>query len=194
MGGEVSGPVQPAQQDAGADAVVGDDCRASVHGGCCRSGGRIIFATIVIPGGPQGRTPSITPAGSIGEAGSMDSGSPLRGVRNDGGERKRARSRAVRRHLQPLFRAGKYRGRADRAARRRLPGASAACQPTDRRGRSAAGAPSSRSAWSTQARKEAERTIAALSPFVTRGVPVVGLEPSCIIGFRDEIPALVQSR
>jgi Fe-S oxidoreductase len=44
-----------------------------------------------------------------------------------------------------------------------------------------------------QARKEAERTIAALSPFVERGVPVVGLEPSCILGFRDEIPALVRS-
>ncbi len=44
-----------------------------------------------------------------------------------------------------------------------------------------------------EARREAERTIAALSPFVTRGVPVVGLEPSCLLGFRDEIPALVRN-
>src|SRR5262249_39594377 len=44
-----------------------------------------------------------------------------------------------------------------------------------------------------EARKEAERTVAALAPFVSRGVPVVGLEPSCLLGFRDEIPALVRS-
>jgi Fe-S oxidoreductase len=43
-----------------------------------------------------------------------------------------------------------------------------------------------------EARKEAERTLAALAPHVARGVPVVGLEPSCILGFRDEVPALVK--
>jgi Fe-S oxidoreductase len=43
-----------------------------------------------------------------------------------------------------------------------------------------------------EARKEAERVLAALDPFVSRGVPVVGLEPSCILGFRDEIPAIVK--
>jgi Fe-S oxidoreductase len=42
-----------------------------------------------------------------------------------------------------------------------------------------------------EARREAERVLAALDPFVARGVPVVGLEPSCILGFRDEIPALL---
>ena len=42
-----------------------------------------------------------------------------------------------------------------------------------------------------EARAEAERVLAALEPFVARGVPVVGLEPSCILGFRDEIPAIV---
>jgi Fe-S oxidoreductase len=35
--------------------------------------------------------------------------------------------------------------------------------------------------------------VEALSPFVERGVPVVGLEPSCIFGFRDEIPALLKT-
>ena len=44
-----------------------------------------------------------------------------------------------------------------------------------------------------QARAEAERTLAALEPYVARGVAVVGLEPSCILGFRDEIPALLKT-
>jgi FAD/FMN-containing dehydrogenase/Fe-S oxidoreductase len=44
-----------------------------------------------------------------------------------------------------------------------------------------------------EARREAERCVAAFAPFVTRGVPVVGLEPSCLLGFRDEIPALLKS-
>ncbi len=42
-----------------------------------------------------------------------------------------------------------------------------------------------------EARREAERTLAALAPFVSRGVPIVGLEPSCLLSFRDEIPAIV---
>ena len=44
-----------------------------------------------------------------------------------------------------------------------------------------------------EARREAERCIAAFAPFARRGIEVVGLEPSCVLGFRDEIPALVQS-
>lgn len=44
-----------------------------------------------------------------------------------------------------------------------------------------------------QAREEAERTLAALKPFIDKGVPVIGLEPSCILSFRDEVPALVKS-
>ena len=44
-----------------------------------------------------------------------------------------------------------------------------------------------------EARKEAGRTLKALLPFAERGVTVVGLEPSCILGFRDEIPALLKS-
>ncbi len=42
-----------------------------------------------------------------------------------------------------------------------------------------------------EARAEAERTVAALAPYVARGVDVVGLEPSCLFGFRDEVPALL---
>jgi Fe-S oxidoreductase len=43
------------------------------------------------------------------------------------------------------------------------------------------------------ARREAERLVAALAPFAARGVPVVGLEPSCLFSLRDEIPALLES-
>jgi FAD/FMN-containing dehydrogenase/Fe-S oxidoreductase len=42
----------------------------------------------------------------------------------------------------------------------------------------------------TQARREGRRSVDALRPFVERGVPVVGLEPSCVAVFRDELPNL----
>jgi FAD/FMN-containing dehydrogenase/Fe-S oxidoreductase len=42
-----------------------------------------------------------------------------------------------------------------------------------------------------EARKEAERTLAALAPYLERDSPIVGLEPSCLLTFRDEIPAMV---
>ncbi len=42
-----------------------------------------------------------------------------------------------------------------------------------------------------KARAEAERVIATLAPYVERGVPVVGLEPSCLLGMRDEFMALL---
>jgi len=44
-----------------------------------------------------------------------------------------------------------------------------------------------------EARFEMERTLAALAPYVARGVPVIGLEPSCLFTFRDELPALIKS-
>jgi FAD/FMN-containing dehydrogenase/Fe-S oxidoreductase len=43
-----------------------------------------------------------------------------------------------------------------------------------------------------EARKEMRRTLDALAPFVARGLPVVGLEPSCLFTFRDELPALLK--
>ena len=42
-----------------------------------------------------------------------------------------------------------------------------------------------------KARDEARRTLAALHPFAERGLPIVGLEPSCLFTFRDELPALL---
>jgi FAD/FMN-containing dehydrogenase/Fe-S oxidoreductase len=44
-----------------------------------------------------------------------------------------------------------------------------------------------------KARREGERCVAALAPYVARGVPAIGLEPSCMLGFRDEIPALIKN-
>jgi Fe-S oxidoreductase len=42
-----------------------------------------------------------------------------------------------------------------------------------------------------EAKKEALRMLGALEPFVARGVPVVGLEPSCLYTLRDEFPAML---
>jgi Fe-S oxidoreductase len=42
----------------------------------------------------------------------------------------------------------------------------------------------------TRAKSRLRDALAALSPYVRRGVPIVGLEPSCILTFRDELPAL----
>jgi FAD/FMN-containing dehydrogenase/Fe-S oxidoreductase len=42
-----------------------------------------------------------------------------------------------------------------------------------------------------EARREARRTASALIPFVARGARVVGLEPSCLLTFRDEFASLV---
>jgi Fe-S oxidoreductase len=42
-----------------------------------------------------------------------------------------------------------------------------------------------------QARKEAERVLEAVGPYLDRGVPVIGLEPSCLYSFRDEVPAFL---
>ena len=41
-----------------------------------------------------------------------------------------------------------------------------------------------------EARREARRLIAAIRPFAERGVPIVGLEPSCLYSLRDEYLAL----
>ena len=104
----------------------------------------------------------------------------------------KSRRRAVRRHIQSLFRARKYRCR---AARARTPPAIAFNSP--RRptagARCVAAARFCRLARSTRRAHEAERTLAALAPFVARGVPIIGLEPSCLFSFRDEIPALFKS-
>jgi FAD/FMN-containing dehydrogenase/Fe-S oxidoreductase len=42
-----------------------------------------------------------------------------------------------------------------------------------------------------EAKAEARRTIEALKPYVERGIPIVGLEPSCILGLRDEFLSML---
>jgi FAD/FMN-containing dehydrogenase/Fe-S oxidoreductase len=42
-----------------------------------------------------------------------------------------------------------------------------------------------------RARAEALRTLDALAPYLEEGVPIVGLEPSCVFTFRDEYPAML---
>ena len=44
-----------------------------------------------------------------------------------------------------------------------------------------------------EARREMRRTMDALAPYVARGLPIIGLEPSCLLTFRDELPALFKS-
>ena len=41
-----------------------------------------------------------------------------------------------------------------------------------------------------EARAEAARTLRALKPHIGRGTPIIGLEPSCLFTFRDEMTAL----
>jgi len=42
-----------------------------------------------------------------------------------------------------------------------------------------------------EAKREARRMLAALRPFVERGLPVIGLEPSCLLTLRDEFPSML---
>jgi FAD/FMN-containing dehydrogenase/Fe-S oxidoreductase len=42
-----------------------------------------------------------------------------------------------------------------------------------------------------EARAEAARTLTALKPLVARGLAVIGLEPSCLLGLRDEFRSLL---
>jgi FAD/FMN-containing dehydrogenase/Fe-S oxidoreductase len=41
-----------------------------------------------------------------------------------------------------------------------------------------------------EARGELDRVVATLAPFAARGVPIVGLEPSCLLTLRDELVAI----
>jgi FAD/FMN-containing dehydrogenase/Fe-S oxidoreductase len=42
-----------------------------------------------------------------------------------------------------------------------------------------------------EAKREARKMLEALAPYVAKGVPIVGLEPSCLFSLRDEFPGLV---
>ena len=42
-----------------------------------------------------------------------------------------------------------------------------------------------------EARREAERLLEVVRPLIERGLPVIGLEPSCLLTLRDEFPSLL---
>lgn len=42
-----------------------------------------------------------------------------------------------------------------------------------------------------EARSEARRVLEAAKPYVARGVPIIGLEPSCLLTLRDEFGAML---
>ena len=42
-----------------------------------------------------------------------------------------------------------------------------------------------------RARSEAKRLLDTLAPHLENGVPVVGLEPSCVLTLKDEYPGLL---
>jgi len=43
-----------------------------------------------------------------------------------------------------------------------------------------------------EAKAEAKRLIAVLAPYAERGIPIIGLEPSCLLSLRDEFPAMMK--
>ena len=44
-----------------------------------------------------------------------------------------------------------------------------------------------------EARAEATRLVNTLAPYAAKGIPIVGLEPSCLLSLRDEISVLLAS-
>lgn len=42
-----------------------------------------------------------------------------------------------------------------------------------------------------EAKEEAQRLVDALLPYAKQGIPIIGLEPGCLLTLRDEIPALL---
>ena len=46
----------------------------------------------------------------------------------------------------------------------------------------------------SKARESAERLVETYLPFTKKGLPIVGLEPSCLLALRDEIPSLLKTK
>ncbi len=62
--------------------------------------------------------------------------------------------------------------------------------PRTAAGRCAADAPFLSAGLVDQARAELDRLVTTYAPFAARGVPIVGLEPSCLLTLRDELLSL----
>ena len=103
--------------------------------------------------------------------------------------RRRARHRALRRHLQPLLRAREPRGGRAGARGWRLPHAQG--RAAGRRRPLCCGRTFLSAGLVDEARSEARRTLDALAPYVAKGARIVGLEPSCMLTFRDEFTAIL---
>ena len=43
-------------------------------------------------------------------------------------------------------------------------------------------------------KKEHENILKTFIPYLKKGIPVVGLEPSCILSFKDELPSLIKNK
>ena len=94
--------------------------------------------------------------------------------------------RAVRRHLQRVFRERERARRGAAAAGRRLHGACG----TRRRWRAVLRAHPPRGRRFAAAKAKARALLDALLPFAERGIAIVGLEPSCLLTLRDEMLAM----
>ena len=45
----------------------------------------------------------------------------------------------------------------------------------------------------SKAKEAAERVVKTYLPYAKRGLPIVGLEPSCLFALKDEIPSLLKT-
>lgn len=63
-------------------------------------------------------------------------------------------------------------------------------RPRDGRGNLCCGRTFLSAGMIDQARHELDRLVDAFTPFVARGIPVIGLEPSCLLTLRDELLSL----
>jgi FAD/FMN-containing dehydrogenase/Fe-S oxidoreductase len=61
-------------------------------------------------------------------------------------------------------------------------------------GRKCCGRPMISKGMLSQAKELAEHNLKILQPFVAMGIPIVGIEPSCITSFKDEYPDLVSDK
>ena len=99
------------------------------------------------------------------------------------------RRRALRRYVRQLLRAGERARRGQGPRGRRLPraGRRAPIPPMRQPRRPlCCGRTYLAAGLVDEAKREAQRVVAALSPHVERGAAIVGLEPSCLLSLRDE--------
>ena len=165
--GEAAVAVQSARRDAGRGASCRRRSPASARGARCRSGGRICSTTRSDCAARGAR--------HAGKAGEPSEVVLFADTFNRYFERENLDAALA------VLRAG------------RLSRCMSRSRPTDRRARSAAAARSSRSARSTRRGARPSARSRRSRPSSRAACRSIGLEPSCILGFRDEIPAMIKS-